>query len=98
MRPDLPDATLRSGAQAGVEWDQVFNDYPEKGWTWGDAAVNPTFMDFRNIATHEMGHSFGLGHSTLSYAEETMYPYASPGETKKRDLNSGDIAGINKLY
>jgi hypothetical protein len=27
-----------------------------------------------------------------------MYGYATEGETKKRDLESGDIAGIKKLY
>jgi len=27
-----------------------------------------------------------------------MYGYASAGETKKRDLNAGDIAGIRALY
>jgi len=27
-----------------------------------------------------------------------MYAFASDGETKKRDLNAGDIAGIAKLY
>jgi len=27
-----------------------------------------------------------------------MYRFAAEGETKKSDLNSGDIAGINELY
>lgn len=31
-------------------------------------------------------------------SKETMYGYASEGETKKRTLNSGDIQGINNLY
>ncbi len=30
--------------------------------------------------------------------EETMYGYSQEGETSKRDLNAGDIAGIQKLY
>jgi len=31
-------------------------------------------------------------------SEQTMYGYAGYGETKKRDLNDGDIAGIKNLY
>jgi hypothetical protein len=40
----------------------------------------------------------GLGHPSGSCTEETMYAYASLGEVKKRDLNSGDVSGINGLY
>ena len=40
----------------------------------------------------------GLGHPSGSCIEETMYAFASNGETKKRDLNAGDVAGINGLY
>jgi hypothetical protein len=77
-----------------VEWDAVFNTaYP-----FGDADSDPTVMDYQNIATHEFGHAAGLGHPDDSCTEETMYRYADYGETKKRDLNTGDIAGINELY
>ena len=56
-------------------------------------------MDLENIATHELGHSIGLGDLyTSSCAQETMYGYADFGEISKRDLNSGDILGISKLY
>lgn len=78
-----------------VEWDQVYDDvdYP---WS-GSGETNK--MDFENIATHELGHSVGMAdlyNSTC--ATETMYGYASFGETQKRDLNTGDIKGINGLY
>ncbi len=77
-----------------VEWDAVFNtDYP-----FGDADDDSSVMDYQNIATHEFGHSSGLGHPENTCTEETMYAYASLGETKKRDLNAGDIAGISDLY
>ena len=55
-------------------------------------------MDFENIAQHELGHAFGLGHPSDTCTEETMYRFASNGETKKRDLYDGDIAGIKALY
>ena len=78
-----------------VEWDMVFND-PD--FVWGDALANASLMDFENIAVHELGHAAGLGHPSDSCAQETMYRFASNGETKKRDLNTGDIQGIQKLY
>ena len=58
----------------------------------------PGDMDFHNIAQHEVGHALGLGHPDNSCTEETMYAYATEGETKKRDLHAGDIAGAVDLY
>lgn len=77
-----------------VEWDQVYDDFDFSWSSSGEAGK----MDFENIATHELGHSVGMGHPSDSCTEETMYRFASFGETKKRDLNAGDIAGINSLY
>ncbi|MBI1935369.1 matrixin family metalloprotease [Candidatus Woesearchaeota archaeon] len=78
-----------------VEFDVVFDDVD---FVWGDALANPLVMDYQNIAAHEFGHAAGMGHTSDSCTEETMYRFASAGETKKRDLNAGDIEGIKKLY
>lgn len=77
-----------------VEWDALFDDVDFDWSTSGEAGK----MDFQNIATHEFGHAAGMGHPDDSCTEETMYRFADFGETKKRDLNAGDIAGINELY
>ena len=77
-----------------VEWDMVF-DSDSFAWSTSGAA---NAMDFRNIDTHELGHALGLGHPSSTCTEETMYAYASLGETKKRDLNAGDVEGITGLY
>lgn len=78
-----------------IEFDILF----DTDFSWGDATINSEVMDLQNIATHEIGHGAGLGDLyESSCAEETMYGYSSEGETKKRDLNSGDIVGIQKLY
>lgn len=78
-----------------VEWDQVYDDVD---FSWSMTG-EPNKMDFENIATHELGHSVGMGDLYNSNcSEQTMYGYADYGETNKRDLNAGDIAGINLLY
>jgi hypothetical protein len=78
-----------------VEWDQVYDDTE---FVFGDADVNTGVMDMLSIAAHEVGHAAGMNHPADSCTEETMYRYAGAGETKKRDLNAGDIAGIKTLY
>lgn len=79
-----------------VEWDQVYN----QRFNWTDSFMTPALdkMDFENISTHEIGHTVGMGHPDNSCVDETMYAYSGYGEIKKRDLNSGDIAGIQALY
>lgn len=79
-----------------VEWDQVYDD--DGDWTWGDATVNSSFMDFRSISEHEVGHAAGMDHPGLTCSLDTMYAYAGTGETLKRTLFTGDIAGIRALY
>ena len=83
------------GLREIVEFDILFDiDYD-----WGDASNNPSVMDLQNIATHELGHGVGLDDLyDLACAEETMYGYSDYGETDKRDLNGGDITGIQELY
>ena len=103
--PDVIAMTIVWGVWGGppagrklVEWDMVFG--PDSAWAWWYAVEPPdvTAMDFLNIATHEIGHAVGMDHPSDSCTEETMYAYADWRETKKRDLNAGDIAGIRKLY
>ncbi len=85
----------RPSARELVEWDQVY-DQVDFGWS---ATGEPGKMDFENIATHELGHSIGLDDLYDSAcSEETMYGYASEGDTNKRTLEAGDIAGAQKLY
>ncbi len=77
-----------------VEWDMVFDT---DSFSWSTSGERSA-MDFLSIATHELGHAMGLGHPASTCTLETMYAYASDGETIKRDLNAGDIAGINVMY
>jgi len=81
--------------KAIVEYDIMF----DTDFAWGDAIIDATLMDLQNIATHEFGH--GAGMDDLydgACIDETMYGYSNYGETKKRDLHTGDITGIKELY
>jgi len=76
-----------------IEFDIMFDiDY-----LWGDADVDSGVMDLQNIATHELGHGIGLD-DYYQCELETMYGYSTYGETIKRDLYYGDIAGVQELY
>ncbi len=78
-----------------VEWDMIFDDADFDWSATGEAGK----MDFENIATHELGHAVGLGDLyNAECSEQTMYGYAVYGETNKRSLEAGDIAGISALY
>lgn len=85
----------RPSNRALVEWDQVYDNVD---FDWSSSGETDK-MDFENIATHELGHSMGMGDLYESTCDEvTMYGYATEGETKKQTLEEGDIIGISKLY
>lgn len=77
-----------------TEWDQAYDQVDFSWSAIGEAGK----MDFENISTHELGHTIGLTHPADSCSQETMYRYADYGETIRRDLNAGDIAGAAALY
>ena len=78
-----------------TETDMEFDS--SKSWSAQSSGVTGKY-DVQNIGTHEAGHTFGLGDMYESAdSEQTMYGYASTGETKKRTLEWGDIAGAAAL-
>ncbi|GMN41695.1 hypothetical protein TIFTF001_010928 [Ficus carica] len=52
-------------------------------------------IDLESVAVHEIGHLLGLGHSSVE--ESIMYPTIS-SRTRKVELASDDILGIQELY
>ena len=82
-------ATFCDGSSVDHGFDIAFYD---SGITWCLSASGGT--DIRAVATHELGHALGLGHSTTNGA--TMYPYYSG--ISDRSIEADDIAGIQHVY
>ena len=92
-----------------VESDIFFNS-SSIPWSVSATGTSGRF-DLQSIATHEIGHLFGIGHSALGETEQisggrrviakgaVMFPIAySPGSITDRALQPDDIAGISDLY
>lgn len=77
-----------------IEADVSFN---EDIYTFIQGAPSPfTYeADLQSIATHEFGHSLGLGHTNVNGA--TMTPYYDNG-TAQRSIASDDSTGLCALY
>ena len=73
-------------------------------WATDETAANTKgkWWDVQNVAAHEDGHVFGLGHPGDAHEEDkgqTMYASAPPKETSKRTLEAdGDIPGIRSGF
>lgn len=77
-----------------IEVDTIF----DTDYTWSVTGESGK-MDLQNIATHEFGHWLVLDDLYKRPARtQTMYGYSTYGETIKRTLESGDIAGLELIY
>lgn len=93
-----------------VDCDVVLSNDSDLVWTQADIGdADPDTaplinglgydVDIQNIMTHEAGHWLQLNDLYETDAQEqTMYGYAGDGELKKRSLESGDEAGVRKIY
>lgn len=87
--------------------DIVFNDNVQWGTTEDIEANNCNGgTAIEGVATHEIGHSWGMGHSCEQGEEcddalllaATMYWSIGPCDLSQNDLNQDDIDGLTALY
>ncbi|HVM45204.1 MAG TPA: matrixin family metalloprotease [Candidatus Thermoplasmatota archaeon] len=86
--------TWSSGGRA-IESDAGYNTF----YPWSLTGESNK-MDVLNVQVHEIGHTFGMGHTSTASVNscQTMYPYVDYGETQKRTLADGDIIGLRAIY
>jgi hypothetical protein len=92
-----------------VESDVFFNS----AFSWSVSATgDPAAYDLQSVATHEIGHVLGLGHSALGETElrpeggrrviasgAVMFPISfGRGRIADRELQPDDVAGVSDLY
>lgn len=92
---DAPGQDTKHGnasAFAGqiLDADILFN--PAVQWSTGSVPIGSQ-QDLQTVATHEIGHFFGLDHSAVVRA--IMYPFAPALLTT---LSYDDVAGMSQLY
>ncbi|HEX7960335.1 MAG TPA: matrixin family metalloprotease [Terriglobales bacterium] len=71
--------------------DILFN--PQVSFSTTQAGPPANVSDLQTVATHEIGHFFGMDHSAVVRA--TMFPFAPPIE---RTLSYDDVAGLSQIY
>jgi len=82
----------RSSNGAISEADVVF--YESSG-PWGTSGSEGA-LDVFAVASHEIGHVFGLGHSDVALAR--MYPTIASGDQWEGELSDDDVDGAKALY
>jgi hypothetical protein len=97
------------GNKVIVDSDTVLNTDSLFSWTQDYTNTDPNSfildqtpaydVDVQNVMTHEAGHWLQLNDlSGSAAAEQTMFGVSSDGELKKRSLESGDLAGVQRIY
>ena len=53
-------------------------------------------FDLQSVATHEIGHLLGLGHTSIT--SSVMFPNVATGTSYARTLSVDEIAGVSTIY
>lgn len=82
-----------SGSGQIVDADLLFNPADDFLTNGASCPSGKTCAELQTVATHEIGHFFGLDHSGVTSA--VMYPFAPEVQLQ---LGTDDVAGISKTY
>lgn len=97
---DLDDNSEINGGEPFLEMDVIHNSTVQ--WGLSESRPKGRWWDVQNVATHEVGHVFGLDHPGDAHDEDkrqTMFASSPPKETSKRSLEvDGDIPGIQSEF
>lgn len=85
-----------SGTAEIVDADIVFNPYFTQGDAGFSTDTHTGMYDLQSIATHELGHTFGMIHSGV--LESTMFFAIMDHSTDSRTLEQDDIAWASYRY
>jgi MYXO-CTERM domain-containing protein len=64
----------------------------------GCGSASEGVVDLGNVVTHELGHYFGISHTTSDHRDATMWAQAPFGEIIKRTIEPDDIDAICSTY
>ncbi len=80
-----------------IEGDTAYNTYYK--WYVSKPSSCSWRWSIENVATHELGHTFGLSHvSESSHPKLTMSPTIYPCQNGESTLGLGDLRGLEYLY
>lgn len=87
--------SISNDGKTAIDIDQRYTDREGKHF-FAAGSPDDDQVDLWSVASHEAGHSFGLGHADGKSL--TMYPTTTMGTTEMRDLGRGDADGLRCRY